>query len=121
MTFDRIKTGFRTTGVVLAAVTMASLVDPTQVVAQIRTLPGTVAAQPPVFQQPPLLPPALPPPKISVPPVPQLDATMPMPKADLPQRGSFSDRFQSCYGEASARGLGPSASAAYSSACANRD
>jgi hypothetical protein len=67
----------------------------------------------------PPLPPAPPPPKIEAPVVPQMDA--PTSQTYLPApRPSFSDRITSCLDEAAANGLGPSARAAYSRACANQ-
>jgi hypothetical protein len=67
----------------------------------------------------PPLPPAPPPPKIEAPVVPQMDA--PTTQTYLPAtQPSFSDRITSCLDEAAANGLGPSARAAYSRACANQ-
>jgi hypothetical protein len=67
----------------------------------------------------PPLPPPPPPPKIEAPVLPQMDA--PMSQTYLPApRPSFSDRITSCLDEAAANGLGPSARAAYSRACANQ-
>ncbi len=66
---------------------------------------------------PPLPPP--PPPKIDAPVIPQMDAPMTQNYAPAPQP-SFSDRITTCLDEAAANGLGPSARAAYSRACANQ-
>jgi hypothetical protein len=70
------------------------------------------------FSPPPL--PPLPPPKIEVPVVPQMDAP-PSQSAVLPSgRGSFSDRINNCLDEGAAAGLGPDERAAYSRSCANQ-
>jgi hypothetical protein len=68
----------------------------------------------------PLLPPPPPPPSMAVPVVPKMD--------ELPNRNyvngprpSFSDRVTGCLEAGAAAGLKPSARAAYSRACANRD
>jgi hypothetical protein len=67
---------------------------------------------------PPLpLPP--PPPKIEAPVIPQMDAPITQNYAPAPQP-SFGDRITTCLDEAVASGLGPSARAAYSRACANQ-
>ena len=68
----------------------------------------------------PPLPPPPPPPKIEVPAIPKMDATLPVPKVQGLQRGSFGDRIGKCLDEAAAGGLGPNERAAYSRACANR-
>jgi len=65
---------------------------------------------------PPLPPP---PPRIEAPVIPQMDAPITQNYAPAPQP-SFSDRITSCLDEAAANGLGPSARAAYSRACANQ-
>jgi hypothetical protein len=67
----------------------------------------------------PPLPPPPPPPKIEAPVIPQMDAPITQNYAPAPQP-SFSDRITSCLDEAAANGLGPSARAAYSRACANQ-
>ena len=74
--------------------------------------PGTSALTAP-------LPAPLPPPRIEVPVVPQLDAPLTQNYAP-PARPSFGDRVRTCLSEATASGLGPSESAAYSRACATR-
>src|SRR5436190_5639040 len=66
---------------------------------------------------PPLPPP--PPPRIEAPVIPQMDAPITQNYAPAPQ-SSFSDRITTCLDEAAANGLGPSARAAYSRACANQ-
>jgi hypothetical protein len=70
------------------------------------------------FNPPPI--PPLPPPKIEVPVVPQMDAPPSQPTVQPSARGSFSDRINSCLDEAAAAGLGPGERAAYSRSCANR-
>jgi hypothetical protein len=70
------------------------------------------------FNPPPL--PPLPPPKIEVPVVPQMDAPPSQPTVQPSGRGSFGDRINSCLDEAAAAGLGPGERAAYSRSCANR-
>jgi hypothetical protein len=67
----------------------------------------------------PPLPPPPPPPRIEAPVIPQMDAPVTQNYAPAPQP-SFSDRITSCLDEAAANGLGPSARAAYSRACANQ-
>ena len=67
----------------------------------------------------PPLPPPPPPPKIEAPVIPQIDAPITQNYAPAP-RPSFSDRITTCLDEAAANGLGPSARAAYSRACANQ-
>ena len=74
--------------------------------------PGSSLLNPP-------LPPPPPPPKIEAPVIPQMDAPITQNYAPAPQP-SFSDRITSCLDEAAANGLGPSARAAYSRACANQ-
>jgi len=74
--------------------------------------PGTSALSAP-------LPAPLPPPRIEVPVVPQLDAPLAQNYAPPPRR-SFGDRVSTCLSEATASGLGPGESAAYSRACATR-
>jgi hypothetical protein len=68
----------------------------------------------------PPLPAAPPSPRIEVPVVPRMDAPS-QPRAQSARRRSFSDRISQCLDDAVASGLGPSARAAYSRACANRD
>jgi hypothetical protein len=70
------------------------------------------------FNPPP--PPPPPPPRIEVPVVPQMDAPLPLPRAKVSPRGSFSDRIIRCLDEGAAAGLGPNARASYSRACANQ-
>jgi hypothetical protein len=67
----------------------------------------------------PPLPPPPPPPRIEAPVIPQMDAPITQNYAPAPQP-SFSDRVTTCLDEAAANGLGPSARAAYSRACANQ-
>ena len=74
--------------------------------------PGTSALSAP-------LPAPVPPPRIEVPVVPQLDAPLTQNYAP-PRRPSFGERVSTCLSEAIASGLGPSESAAYSRACATR-
>ncbi len=74
--------------------------------------PGSSLLNPP-------LPPPPPPPRIEAPVIPQMDAPITQNYAPAPQP-SFSDRVTSCLDEAAANGLGPSARAAYSRACANQ-
>jgi hypothetical protein len=84
--------------------------------------PGAASAQfipPGSSQLNPPLPPPPPPPKIEAPVVPQMDVPITQSYAPAPQP-SFSDRITSCLDEAAANGLGPSARAAYSRACANQ-
>lgn len=68
----------------------------------------------------PPLPPPPPPPKIEVPAIPKMDATLPVPKVQGLQRGSFGDRISKCLEDGAAAGLGPSQRSAYSRACANQ-
>jgi hypothetical protein len=84
--------------------------------------PGVASAQfipPGSSQLSPPLPPPPPPPRIEVPVIPQMDAPTTQNYAPAPQP-SFSDRITGCLDEAAANGLGPSARAAYSRACANQ-
>jgi hypothetical protein len=74
--------------------------------------PGSSQLNPP-------LPPPPPPPRIEAPVIPQMDAPITQNYAPAPQP-SFSDRITTCLDEAAANGLGPSARAAYSRACANQ-
>jgi hypothetical protein len=67
----------------------------------------------------PPLPAPLPPPRIEVPVVPQMDAPSTQNYVPSPAP-SFSDRISTCLDEAAAGGLGPNERAAYSRACANR-
>jgi hypothetical protein len=76
---------------------------------------------PPGWSQfnPPL--PAPPPsPRIEVPVVPRMDAPS-QPPSQSSLRRSFDERITQCLQDGAAAGLGPSARAAYSRACANRD
>ena len=70
------------------------------------------------FSPPPPAP--LPPPKIEVPVVPQLDAPPAQPAVQPSGRGSFSDRINTCLDQGAASGLGPNQRAAYSRSCANQ-
>jgi hypothetical protein len=81
--------------------------------------PGAVSAQfiPPGGSL--LNPPLPPPPRIEAPVIPQMDAPIQQDYTPAP-RPSFSDRITTCLDEAAANGLGPSARAAYSRACANQ-
>ena len=82
--------------------------------------PGATSAQfipPGSSQLNPPLPPPPPPPRIEAPVIPQMDAPTTQNYAPTPQ---LSDRITSCLDEAAANGLGPSARAAYSRACANQ-
>jgi hypothetical protein len=105
----------------------ASLVLVVAIGAPVVASTGVAAAQfalPPAPLSPALMPPlpsGPPPPKIEVPPVPRLGATLPTPNANPQQSGSFGDRVGRCLGEAAARGLGPSDRAAYSLSCAHRE
>jgi hypothetical protein len=74
--------------------------------------PGSSQLNPP-------LPPPPPPPRIEAPVIPQMDAPIRQNYAPAPQP-SFGDRITTCLDEAAANGLGPSARAAYSRACANQ-
>jgi hypothetical protein len=79
-------------------------------------IPGTA----PSVITPPPPPPSPPPPKIEVPVVPKLDSPPSSPKAQLQQRGHFSDRVARCLDEGAAMGLNAADRAAYSRACANQ-
>jgi hypothetical protein len=70
------------------------------------------------FNPAPLAP--LPPPKIEVPVVPQMDTPPSQPTVQPSERGSLGDRINSCLDEAAAAGLGPGERAAYSRSCADR-
>jgi hypothetical protein len=70
------------------------------------------------FSPPPPAP--LPPPKIEVPVVPQMDAPPSQPAVQPSGRGSFSDRINTCLDEGAASGLGPNERAAYSRTCTNQ-
>jgi hypothetical protein len=101
----------RHSSIVACAVT-AALIFCSAASAQIIIPPGGSQFNPP-------LPPPPPSPKIEAPVIPQMDA--PTSQTYLPApRPSFSDRITSCLDEAAANGLGPSARAAYSRACANQ-
>jgi hypothetical protein len=76
--------------------------------------------QPGASQFSPLPLPPLPPPKIEVPVVPQMDAPPSQPTALPSGRGSFSDRINNCLDDGAASGLPPGERAAYSRSCANR-
>jgi hypothetical protein len=65
-------------------------------------------------------PPPPPPPRIEVPVVPQMNAPLPTPRANLQPRGSFSDRISRCLDDGASQGLGPNDRAAYSRGCANQ-
>jgi hypothetical protein len=67
----------------------------------------------------PPLPRPLPPPKITVPVVPKLDAPLQYDYRPAP-RPSFSDRVVRCLEEGAVAGLGPADRAAYSRSCANQ-
>lgn len=88
---------------------------------------AALAQMPPPMNQPlpsPSLtmppPPAPPPPRIEVPPIPKMDAPPRQPRVNADPRGSFGDRITNCLNDGTAAGLGPSARAEYSRACANR-
>jgi hypothetical protein len=100
------------TGLWIAAL-MAALGGPAA--AQL-IIPG---AAPSVITPPPP-PPSPPPPTITVPVVPQFDAPLQSPKAQLQQRGHFSDRIARCLDDGAAMGLNASDRAAYSRGCANQ-
>ena len=68
----------------------------------------------------PPLPAPLPPPRIEAPVIPKMDVPS-QPRAASARRRSFGDRITQCLQDGAAAGLGPSARAAYSRACANRD
>jgi len=93
-------------------------------VAMSMLMTGTVFGQqmiPPGWSQfnPPL--PAPPPqPRIEPPAIPKLDAPS-HPRVRSERRRSFDERITQCLQDGAASGLGPSARAAYSRACANRD
>jgi hypothetical protein len=85
---------------------------------------GTVFGQqmvPPGWSQfNPPLPAPPPPPRIEAPVVPRMDAPS-QPRVRSERRRSFDERITQCLQDGAASGLGPSARAAYSRACANRD
>jgi hypothetical protein len=93
------------TGLVVAAILNAATAS-----AQIIT-PGTSPLNPP-------LPPPLPGPKIQVPVVPKLDELPSRNYVPAP-RPSFSDKVNTCLGEATAGGLGPGDRDAYVRGCVN--
>jgi hypothetical protein len=68
----------------------------------------------------PPLPAPLPQPRIEAPVIPRMDAPS-QPRAASVRRRSFGDRVTQCLQDGAAAGLGPSARAAYSRPCANRD
>jgi hypothetical protein len=70
------------------------------------------------FSPPPPAP--LLPPPIEVPMVPQMDAPPSQPAVQPSDRGSFSDRINTCLDQGAASGLGPGERAEYSRSCANR-
>jgi hypothetical protein len=94
-------------GVVIAALVVVNT-------AQAQLLPPGASQ----FSPPPL--PPLPPPKIELPVVPQMDAPPSQPTVQPSGRGSFGDRINSCLDEGAAAGLGPGERAEYSRSCANR-
>jgi hypothetical protein len=89
-------------------------------------LGGPVQAQLPLFApggsalNPPLPAPP-PPPRIEVPPIPQMDAPAPPPSVQFSGRGSFGDRISRCLDEGAAAGLNIAERSAYSRACALSD
>jgi hypothetical protein len=103
----RLSTIARCIGAVIAALVVVNT-------AQAQMLPPGASQ----FSPPPL--PPLPPPKIEVPVVPQMDAPPSQPTVQPSGRGSFSDRINSCLDEGAASGLGPNERAAYSRNCANQ-
>jgi hypothetical protein len=68
----------------------------------------------------PPLPAPPPQPRIEAPVVPRMDAPS-QPRVRSERRRSFDERITQCLQDAAASGLGPSARAAYSRGCANRD
>jgi hypothetical protein len=93
-------------------------------VAMSMLMAGTVFGQqmlPPGWSQfNPPLPAPPPPPRIEAPVVPRMDAPS-QPPVRSERRRSFDERITQCLQDGAASGLGPSARAAYSRACANRD
>jgi hypothetical protein len=89
----------------------AALIAADAALAQVLIPPGGSQFNPPL--------PPLPPPKIEVPVVPQMDA---LPRRNyLPApRPSFGDRITTCLGDGAAAGLGPSDREEYSRNCASR-
>ncbi len=85
---------------------------------------GTVFGQqmiPPGWSQfNPPLPAPPPPPIIEAPVIPKMDAPS-QPRVRSERRRSFDERITQCLQDSAASGLDPSARAAYSRACANRD
>jgi hypothetical protein len=97
---------------ILVGTMIAALVAANAAFAQVVISPGGSQLNPP-------LPPPPPPPRIEVPVIPQMDA--PTTQNYVPAAPpSFGDRITTCLDEAAANGLGPSARAAYSRACANQ-
>src|ERR1700682_313210 len=97
---------------ILVGTMIAALVAANTAFAQVIIPPGGSQLNPP-------LPPPPPPPRIEVPVIPQMDA--PATQNYVPAAPpSFGDRITTCLDEAAANGLGPSARAAYSRACANQ-
>ena len=80
-------------------------------------IPDTIPINPNLFAPPP---PPIPPPRIEVPKVPQMDAVPTTPKLSQPRRKPFDQRVSECIEEAAAAGLGPNERAAYSRLCVNR-
>jgi hypothetical protein len=103
----RLSTIARCVGAVIAALVVVNT-------AQTQILPPGASQ----FNPPPL--PPLPPPKIEVPVVPQMDAPPSQPTVQPSGRGSFGDRINSCLDEGAAAGLGPGERAEYSRSCVNR-
>ena len=80
--------------------------------AQIVQPPGATLLPPP--------PAPIPPPRIEVPVVPQMDSLPASPKAQGSSQTSFGDRITNCLQDGAASGLNANERAAYSRACANR-
>jgi hypothetical protein len=99
--------------IVALCITMASTLV-VHDVAQAQMLPPGASQ----FSPPPPAP--LPPPKIEVPVVPQMDAPPSQPAVQPSGRGSFGERINTCLDQAAASGLGPGERAEYSRSCANR-
>ncbi len=97
---------------ILVCATIAALFAANAAVAQVVIPPGGSLLNPPLPAPPP-------PPRIEAPVIPQMDAPVTQNYTPAPQP-SFSDRITTCLDEAAANGLGPSARAAYSRACANQ-
>ena len=97
---------------ILIAMTMCLLVADAAL-AQQMIPPGWSQFNPPLPAPPP-------PPRIEAPVVPRMDAPS-QPRVRSERRRSFDERITQCLQDGAASGLGPSARAAYSRACANRD